>query len=137
MGLADSFADGLDEGELWMSGLGSGVKTRFVRNWGKLPYPKFLETTSAAILRDGVVAWEGKCYFAARIQRVQSKDGVHENVDARATISEDISEIVRRFAENCVDMEFRVKGRRFIIVRGLPAHNPDGSFHHLRLGVVA
>ena len=82
-----------------------------LREWGKMPYPKFLETEQAVIADGGEELWRGMCYYVYRGRAVVSKDGMHEEVNARMTTEADLTEFMRRFDGGGLD--FFVGGRCF------------------------
>ncbi|MCL2376291.1 MAG: hypothetical protein FWC76_02730 [Defluviitaleaceae bacterium] len=96
--------------------------------WQKLPYPKFLEVTAAQVLRDGKQLWQGKCIFTGRKRVKKQSDGQHSEVAAVATTSKDLTGILGEAHD--AGLVFCAKGRQFDVLEVLPAHNPDGSFHH-------
>ncbi|MDR2183182.1 MAG: hypothetical protein LBE55_03315 [Clostridiales bacterium] len=109
------------------------------RGWQKLPYPKFLENVLGSLWGGGMKLWCGKCIFSLRGKvRVQT-DSRHQDVTAVATMSADLTGLMDEVHQ--ADAEFRavVKAggvdavRRFDVVEAVPAHNPDGSFHHMAL----
>ena len=101
-----------------------------------MPYPKFLETTGAKILSGEELLWEGKCYFVYRARAVQEREGVKQNVTARATVDVDLTRYGKEFSGGA---EFRARvgagayemEKGFVIENFVPVYNPDGSFHHI------
>jgi len=106
----------------------------FERKWGKMPYPKFLETESCVVRRDGDEIWSGMCYFVYRGRAVAARDGVHEEVNGRVTMDADLACAIGRAGDG--DVEFFVGGRRFGMVDFRPFYNPDGSFHHVTFNLL-
>ena len=100
-----------------------------MRNWGRLPYPKFMETTDCIILAHGEEVWRGLCYFAWRSRHVQQPDAQSTATTATATTDQDIVKILAGFGDG--ELEFRVQARGFLVEGMRPSYNPDGSFHHL------
>ena len=133
MGLADADADRIDEGGIVVTN-GPGE-----RGWRKLPYPKFLENTLGSLWCGAVKLWDGKCIFSFRGKVRRLSDGREQDFTAVAAVSEDLTGLLDRVHE--ADMRFcavlRVGGgdvvKAFDVVEVLPAHNPDGSFHHVTL----
>ena len=105
-----------------------------LREWGKLPYPKFLETELAVIADGDEELWRGMCYYVYRGRAVVSKDGMHEEVNARMTTEADLTEFMRRFDGGGLD--FFVGGRSFAMSNYRVAYNPDGSFHHISFSLL-
>jgi len=102
-----------------------------VKNWGKMPYPKFLQTTYAKIIEDSECIWKGFCYFSWSMKKIQRNDGTEEKIFARATTDEDI----RIFLENYDKVSFVIESmqKEFVIRDVLPSFNPNGNFHHISL----
>jgi len=111
------------------------------RGWRKLPYPKFLEKVQAGLWCCGMKLWDGRCVFGFRGKVRGESDGRHGEVEAWATVSEDLTGVVDRAHE--AGLEFRagvrigggVVWKSFDVVEARPAYNPDGSFHHMRFGL--
>ena len=122
----DADADGSYEGEFGM----------MERSWGKMPYPKFLETEPAVIADGDAVLWVGMCYFVYRGRAVVARDGAHEEVNARMTTDADLTGLMRRFDGNSFGLDFKIRGRCFAMVSATPSYNPDGSFHHITFGLL-
>ena len=102
----------------------------------KLPYPTFLETTRARIELDGEVLWEGLCFFMQRASFKREVDGVLSQRMAKATISEDFGDLYEEVYKGVTFVV--VEGEKRYIIEGLRrTNNPDGSFHHWALELVA
>ena len=127
MGVDGADADRADEGEFVM-----------VRDWGKMPYPKFMETSRAALVLGGEVLWSGMCYFAYKARVAVEKDGIIQSVDARLTTETDLSAFMCQANNPAAYVEVWHGGTRktFGIVTALPAYNPDGSFHHITFSLL-
>jgi len=97
--------------------------------WQRLPYPKFLEVTAAKVLCDGELLWSGKCIFTGRKKVKSQSDGQHSEVTAVATTYRDLTGILGVKAHEA-GMVFCADDKEFDVLELLPAHNPDGSFHH-------
>ncbi|MCL2619855.1 MAG: hypothetical protein FWD97_02830 [Defluviitaleaceae bacterium] len=95
--------------------------------WGKLAYPKFLENWDGALFLDGREVWAGRCYFAWRSRGNRQRDGVLDDVSARATTDVDFVGELHGGGE----MVFDVEGREFLVKGWRACYNPDGTFHHL------
>ena len=109
-----------------------------VRDWGQMPYPKFLETSRAELACGDEVLWSGMCYFAYRARAVVEKDGVKQNVNARATMEADLTEFAAQVSRPAACLKVWHGGalKSFGIVEVTPAYNPDGSFHHISFSLL-
>ena len=129
MGLVDFDANRIDGGE---------VVINMNKNWGRMPYPKFLETAPVLILQDGELIWEGMCYFAYRSRTVVERDGVRHEVAARATTEEDLGKCGVKLGGPGTELRVLTGGetKNFFVVNYVPKYNPDGSFHHITMNLL-
>ena len=102
----------------------------------KLPYPKFLETTNAAIYIDGEQQWKGKCFLMKKARFSREQAGVLTEITAKVTISDDISHI-ELAQQNNTEISFKAGACQPFIVKGIRRiNNPDNSFHHYGLELI-
>jgi len=108
------------------------------RDWGRMPYPKFLETSQAELVCGEKVLWTGMCYFAYKTRNAVEKDGIKQNVNARATTEADLTAFAAQFGKADAALIVRHGGaaKSFGIVDAMPAYNPDGSFHHISFALL-
>ncbi|MDR2167538.1 MAG: hypothetical protein LBE35_06795 [Clostridiales bacterium] len=107
-------------------------------NWGKLFYPKFMENDECRILGRGRKIWAGRCHFWRRIRGRQEGDGQGLEINAGATTDQNIACKLDDYEHG--ELEFLVKKggqwRPFLVMEFRPHFNPNGSFHHLRFGLL-
>ncbi|MCL2575132.1 MAG: hypothetical protein FWE33_01740 [Defluviitaleaceae bacterium] len=105
-----------------------------LKNWGKLPYPKFLQNWDFGIFLSGEEVWRGWCYFGECVNVKRENDGVLQDVTAIATTD---CEKVLRVARCCdlQDLEFLCNDIRYDVVEMKVVNNPDGSFNHICFGL--
>ncbi|MCL2752588.1 MAG: hypothetical protein FWE44_00385 [Defluviitaleaceae bacterium] len=120
--------------------MGLNIVPMFKGNWGKLPYPKFLETSLLEVWVRGEVVADGQCYFGYRVSARREADGVESRTKARAT-SCDAGLLQAVLAYDLEEMEFGVcrggDGYTMFLVEELRVvDNPDGSFNHVYFGLV-
>jgi len=65
-----------------------------LKNWGKMPYPKFMENSECVIAASGQEIWRGKCFFSWRNRVKRERDGALEESLAVATVSVDLQDVL-------------------------------------------
>ena len=103
-------------------------------NWGRMPYPKFLETSECLVFGGGDEVWRGKVFFGYRAKGERERDGTNQIAAATATTDQDLMGLLGDYEIR--DLEMDVPGGRFLVVEMRPFYNPDGSFHHLEFGLI-
>ena len=105
-------------------------------NLGKIAYPKFLENHEARITRGDALVWAGSCFFSKKVRHRRENDGHYDEVIAKATMGVEIDGLFEGFE----GLDFVVEGsipNTFAIKEAAIAKNPDGSFNHLSLTLLA
>jgi len=108
--------------------------------WGKLPYPKFLESHNFMIWARGDVICYSSCFFGYRVNVKREDDGVAQDVAARAT-TDDAGFLHMLDGLDLAELDFRLRGtdgeyRSFLVEELRVVDNPDGSFNHLSFGLL-
>jgi hypothetical protein len=111
-------------------------------NWGRLFYPKFMEIDYCRILGRGQEIWAGYCHFYRRSRANQERDAQSENMTAGASTDQNLTSLLEGYEYN--ELEFLAKTdsetdrgwRSFLVLEIRPHYNPNGSFHHMRFGLL-